>query len=61
MARDLDDEADFVIIGTGAGGATAARVLSAAGHSVLMLEEGPTLRTKDRPAACLARHANGDA
>lgn len=46
---DLDDIADFVIVGTGAGGATAARVLSAAGHDVLLLEEGPSLRTADRP------------
>jgi choline dehydrogenase-like flavoprotein len=45
----LEDEADVVVIGTGAGGATAARVLSAAGLSVIMLEEGPLLRTRDRP------------
>ncbi|MCA9535763.1 MAG: GMC family oxidoreductase [Myxococcales bacterium] len=50
MARfEIDDVADFVVVGTGAGGATAARVLSAAGHSVLMLEEGGWLRTEDRP------------
>jgi choline dehydrogenase-like flavoprotein len=50
MARlVLEDQADFVIIGTGAGGATAARVLAAAGHDVLLLEEGPHLRTEDRP------------
>jgi len=52
MARlVLEDQADFVIVGTGAGGATAARVLSAAGHDVLMVEEGPHLRPDDRPAA----------
>lgn len=45
----LEDDADYVIIGTGAGGATAARILSDAGRSVLMLEEGPSLKTKDRP------------
>ncbi len=45
----IDDIADFVIVGTGAGGATAARVLSAAGHSVVMLDEGPRLSTPDRP------------
>jgi choline dehydrogenase-like flavoprotein len=45
----IQDEADFVIVGTGAGGATAARVLSAAGLSVLMIEEGPQLSTKNRP------------
>lgn len=43
MTQHLEDAADFVIVGTGAGGATAARVLSAAGASVVMLEEGPWL------------------
>lgn len=38
------DDADFVVVGTGAGGATAARSLQAQGFSVLMLEEGPDLR-----------------
>ncbi|MFO0630871.1 MAG: GMC family oxidoreductase [Polyangiales bacterium] len=47
--RHLDDVADFVIVGTGAGGATAARVLAAAGHDVLMLEEGKYHRVPDRP------------
>ncbi len=53
----LQDEADFVIVGTGAGGATAARVLAAAGHSVLMLEEGPKLRTEERPRELIAAMA----
>lgn len=44
----LRDEADFVIVGTGAGGATAARVLSGAGLSVVMLEEGRKLETSER-------------
>lgn len=43
-----EDRADYVIVGTGAGGATAARVLSAAGCDVLMLEEGPKLDTEKR-------------
>lgn len=34
-------EADFVIVGSGAGGGAAARMLAAAGHSVVVLEEGP--------------------
>ncbi|RLB47778.1 MAG: hypothetical protein DRJ42_24640 [Deltaproteobacteria bacterium] len=45
----LEDSADYVIVGTGAGGATAARVLAAAGHDVLMVEEGPRLGPEDRP------------
>src|SRR4029079_11766317 len=49
----LDDVADYVIVGTGAGGATAARVLSEAGLSVIMLEEGPLLRPDQRPRALL--------
>lgn len=49
----IEDEADFVIVGTGAGGATAARVLAGAGLSVLMLEEGPHLETKNRPRELL--------
>jgi choline dehydrogenase-like flavoprotein len=51
--RVVDGVADFVIVGTGAGGATAARVLAGAGRDVLMLEEGPLLRTADRPAEVL--------
>jgi choline dehydrogenase-like flavoprotein len=49
----LEDEADFVIVGTGAGGATAARVLAGAGRSVVMLEEGPYLRGAERPRGLL--------
>ncbi|MDO9017036.1 MAG: GMC family oxidoreductase [Deltaproteobacteria bacterium] len=51
--RVVDDIADFVIVGTGAGGATAARVLAGAGRDVIMLEEGPLLRTSERPAEVL--------
>jgi choline dehydrogenase-like flavoprotein len=49
MAHLIEDVADFVIVGTGAGGATAARVLAAAGHDVLMVEEGPKLTQDERP------------
>lgn len=49
----LEDSADYVVVGTGAGGATAARVLSEAGLSVIMLEEGPLLRPDQRPRALL--------
>lgn len=39
-ARDVDDAADFVVIGSGAAGATCARWLTAAGRSVIVVEEG---------------------
>lgn len=45
--RDLTDIADYVIIGSGAAGATAAWVLSSAGYSVVILEEGPWVRTRE--------------
>jgi choline dehydrogenase-like flavoprotein len=45
----IEDEADFVIVGTGAGGATAARVLSEAGFSLAMIEEGAYLVPEERP------------
>lgn len=38
---------DVVIIGSGAGGAPIARQLARAGHSVLVLDKGPLLRTQD--------------
>ena len=34
-------QTEFLIIGSGAGGATTAAVLAAAGRSVLVVEEGP--------------------
>ena len=49
MKTILVDDADFVIVGTGAGGATAARVLSEAGFSLALIEEGSYLRPSDRP------------
>jgi choline dehydrogenase-like flavoprotein len=49
----LEDSADYVIVGTGAGGATAARVLSEAGLQVVMLEEGPSLRSEERERGLL--------
>ena len=42
------DAADFVVIGSGAAGATAALTLAEAGHDVVVLEEGPRVRDEDR-------------
>jgi choline dehydrogenase-like flavoprotein len=42
----VEDAADVVIIGSGAAGATAARVLTEAGLEVVVLEEGPHVRTE---------------
>ena len=39
---DVDESADFIVIGSGAAGATCARWLAGAGHSVIVLEEGPS-------------------
>ena len=44
LERDLELEADVAIVGTGAGGGTAAEILAQAGLTVLLVEEGP-LRT----------------
>lgn len=41
------DEADFVVVGSGAAGATAAYHLATLGHSVIVVEEGPYVRTRD--------------
>ena len=46
LDKDLLLEADVAIIGSGAGGGTAAEILSLAGLKVLLLEEG-ALRTSD--------------
>jgi choline dehydrogenase-like flavoprotein len=41
------EEADFVIVGSGAGGGAAARVLAASGARVVVLEEGPHMRAAE--------------
>jgi choline dehydrogenase-like flavoprotein len=43
-----NDEADFVVVGSGAAGATAALVLAEADRDVIVLEEGPRVRDEDR-------------
>jgi choline dehydrogenase-like flavoprotein len=47
LDRDLHLEADVVIVGTGAGGGTAAEILSLAGLRVVMIEEGPLQSSRD--------------
>jgi choline dehydrogenase-like flavoprotein len=46
----VEDVADVVIIGSGAAGATAARVLTAAGVDVVILEEGPSIPSQEMRA-----------
>jgi len=47
LAADLTLEADVAIIGTGAGGGTAAEILANAGLNVVMIEEGPLQTSSD--------------
>lgn len=45
--RSVDERFDYVIIGSGAAGATAARILADTGASIAIVEEGPYLKTSD--------------
>lgn len=47
LEQDLTLEADIAIIGSGAGGATSAETLSAAGYKVLLIEEGGLFTSSD--------------
>ena len=47
LEHDLFLEADIAVIGSGAGGATSAQMLSAAGFKVLLIEEGPLKTSGD--------------
>lgn len=47
LPADRTFDADVAIVGTGAGGGTAAEILSAAGLSVFMVEEGPLATSLD--------------
>ena len=43
LKKDRTEKCDIVIVGAGAGGAAAARVLSERGLSVLVIEYGPKI------------------
>jgi len=47
LTEDRTIEADVAIVGTGAGGGTAAEILADAGLSVVMIEEGPLATSSD--------------
>ena len=47
LAADALYEADVAIVGSGAGGGTAAEILSAAGLQVVLIEEGPLATSSD--------------
>jgi choline dehydrogenase-like flavoprotein len=48
--RVTEIEADFVVVGSGAGGAAAAVILARAGHSVAIVEAGPWRAPVDYPS-----------
>jgi choline dehydrogenase-like flavoprotein len=47
LTEDAEFHCDVAIVGTGAGGGTAAAILAAAGLSVVLLEEGPLKSSSD--------------
>lgn len=47
LQRDIDLEADVVVIGSGAGGGVSAEIMALAGLKVVMLEEGPLKSSTD--------------
>ncbi len=47
LSADSTEEADVVIVGTGAGGGTAAEILATAGLRVVLVEEGPLKHSAD--------------
>jgi choline dehydrogenase-like flavoprotein len=47
LEQDLTLEADAVIVGTGAGGGTAAEILAEAGWRLVLIEEGPLKSSRD--------------
>jgi choline dehydrogenase-like flavoprotein len=47
LAEDMELDADVAIVGSGAGGGTAAEILALAGLKVIVLEEGPLKTSRD--------------
>lgn len=47
LAGDLEDSADVVVVGSGAAGAVAARILAEAGKRVIVAEEGGNVRPEE--------------
>lgn len=47
ITRPVQEDADFVVVGSGAAGSTAAWILADAGHDVVIVEEGPPVSPKD--------------
>jgi len=47
VQKDIEDSADFVVVGTGAAGGPAAWVLTSMGYDVAIVEEGPYLKADD--------------
>jgi choline dehydrogenase-like flavoprotein len=45
--RPLEEMFDYVIVGSGAAGATAARILADTGARIAVVEEGPAIRTAE--------------
>jgi choline dehydrogenase-like flavoprotein len=46
LATDIEDEFDYLVVGSGAAGAVAAHVLARSGASVAIVEEGPWMLTR---------------
>src|SRR5207237_7906846 len=47
VSRDHTEEADVVVVGSGAGGAVIAEELAELGHTVVVVEAGPCYRGQD--------------
>ena len=47
LGKNVDESFDYVVVGSGAGGAVAAHTLATAGFSVALVEEGPWVKTRE--------------